>query len=241
MTLLWLWVYGLKFPLGILCGVGIFACFLGFVHASKTSRPGDPKSFFTSVYIAITIGVIWALIYAIPSPTYDQKVVEKVKVVEKKVPMVRTVTKYAGTKIVYRLPDVMQRTMWCNDHTQNSLEDCTTWSKRFEEPRIVVKTQRVEVPVYKGIREVPMKKERLIIYCLSVAKDRGWNYNLDDCADWSKKVMGQDVKVVVKHDSYMDIFKWCNETYSIDGEPNAGQLRNERLKVCQDAAMKGSR
>lgn len=49
-------------------------------------------------------------------------------------------------------------------------------------------------------------------------------------------------QVVIKRDPYEQLFNNCNDRYSFDGVPpaTAAPLRNERIRICHDAAMQAS-
>jgi hypothetical protein len=241
MEFLWVWLFGLKTPISILCGVVILGCFINFLSARASGRGSG--SLLTSLHIAIGVAVSWALIYSIPSPDYNVRVVYRDRPVDR--PVIRKIVRITGKEVLTQTVRYTQdsRFDYCMDHNSdgNSTEDrlnfCKDWSKQYMEPRVVV--QKVGVPVYSGIKTVTMmySRDARVRWC-----NTNTNYTLDQCLTFAMK-MESPPQVMVKyvHDSYQDIFQKCNDEGQIDvKDPNHIQLRNDRIKICGDLALQAS-
>lgn len=113
MTFLWLYVYNLKLPLAIFTILGLAVCVTITAWSFRIRDDHDPLSLahtnahnriWTSLHSAIVLSVIFILVCAVPSPTYDVRIVEKV-IYREKIKLVKQqpVIKYAGVKVVKEL------------------------------------------------------------------------------------------------------------------------------------------
>lgn len=239
MTFLWVWAYGLRGPITYLCMAGLFICFVMFVHAMKQNSQNRSGTYsLGSVHAAVIIGFIWALFYAMPAPEFDKTVVYKDRVVEK--PVVKKVVAVTRTitKTITKYPDRNNNVAWCNNNTQHDIDWCTNWAIKMEQPRIIVRNIIQKVPVYSGTKVVQIfpSRNQNISWCVG---KRGDGY-IEECTDWAIKLEKPNVIVKVVKPAYMDVYKWCNENYSLNGikDAEAGKLRNERLAICADVALK---
>lgn len=235
MTFLWVWAYALKFPLSVICGLATVICLFTFAAGLKAtnSRNGDGHGqMLLGLNFSIFFAILWAAVYALPSPTYN--VVYKDRIVEK--PVVKRVISQILTRTITKYPTLDEHIAWCKNNYNKTLEDCTDWARNLEQPHIVVK--QVPVRVFAGQKIVPVypTRDQRVNWCVNNPNLR---LDVDQCTDWAVKM--EQPKVVIQHDKYMDIYKWCNETYSLDGVQNAGEVRNQRLQICADVALKGSR
>jgi hypothetical protein len=117
------------------------------------------------------------------------------------------------------------------------LMSAPTGQRVSRQPRIIVK--QVPVNVYSGIKTVMFTRDARIRWCV----ERVTN-DLDFCI---KKAIDMEVppqiRVKVVHDPYAKLFEQCNNIGSLEGIPDAqaAQLRNDRLRICTDMALRGSR
>lgn len=244
MEFLWVWAYNMSGPLTWVIGGALLICLIVFAQSmtAANQRAGGSVS-LGSVYAALVLGLIGAIVYSIPSPTYDQKIVykDRVKVVEKPVVKKVVAVKQTITRTITKNPTRDTRVSQCLARSDMTRENCTTWAIRMEKPRIIEK--RINVHHYKTIykdgkmivEKFPAYDERLR-YCLENAK----RYSYSDChnlaleAPAAKPII--QTRVVKIPSKYEDVFKYCNEKFSLDGTPNAAAIRNERLKICDAAA-----
>jgi hypothetical protein len=237
MTLLWVWLYGLKFPLGIICAVGIIACFLNFFSA-RASGKGE-ANLATTVHIGLGIALFWVAIYAIPAPDYTKQIVYRNRVVEKPVVKRYIAQKQVLTRTI-RVRDTQDaRFHMCLDqkstpYTQDELNSCMNFSKEYDQPRVVV--QKVNVPYYAGIKTVMYTRDARVRWCMDKVGD------LKQCLDFAMKMeAGPQVQVKYVHDSYQEIFDKCNSTGTIPAsDPNGTAIRNDRIKTCGQLALQAS-
>lgn len=147
------WIYGLKFPITILCVVGIVGCFLSFLSSRAQGRGGD--NFGVVLSIGIGLSIVWALIYAMPPVDYNkvEKVVYKTKVVEK--PVVKKVISYTKTITKFKHPKRDERVEYCREHYSNSmgLNSCTDWAIRMELPQQVQVKKIIVKPKFQEVFE----------------------------------------------------------------------------------------
>jgi hypothetical protein len=210
--------------------------------SAKSSGRGE-ANFMTSATITAGIALIWAGVWAIPSPTLQRiKTVEKV--VYKDRPIVKTVNYVAKVRTFTKtvrysqdgLFDKCMEKVNSNDGSQNNLTYCLDFSKKYQEPRVVVKN--VPYRVYGGYKLVYPSRDNRVGWCV----DKGQG-SVKDCTDWAIRMeLPQQVQVKVVHDPYQQLFDKCNTTGSIpSSDPNGTAIRNERLKICADAALRASR
>ncbi len=116
MEFFWVYAYNLRWPIltlaVLLMAVSAFVGLRATMVRERT-KFGDPDNTdaqwrqMASVQGAIAIGLLAALVFAIPSPTYNVRVIEKpavIRTIVKKVPVI----KYTATKLV-REPAVYDR------------------------------------------------------------------------------------------------------------------------------------
>lgn len=249
MDFFWLFVYNLKYPVTIGAGIGLFLCVVMFLQGlaannRSPSKSGDPRVAW-SVISGIIFALIWMFIYAMPAPDYNVRYVEKptVKVITKSVP----IKIYSGIKVVE--PTWDQRFKFCKSDPSMGfdIDRCTQYANMAKQPRIVER----KVPVY--LKE---NLQKLVEWC----QDQRNNMTLDDCVDYGKKILDyhprivirnlirevpvfKGEKVIIQHDAYFDLWKKCNDAYSLERAPanQFGELRNQRMAICKDIALAGSR
>jgi hypothetical protein len=244
---LWLFAYNLKFPVTIAAGVGLLLSTVMFLQGlaannRSAAKSGDPRVAW-GVFSGLVFGLLWMGIYAVPSPTYNVKYVDRPVTIEKKV----LVKVYAGTRVVE--PTWDQRLKYCIDTIGSNLDRCEKFANDSKKPLVVKKVVRtitnyVDTPFEQNVKWCNDKTQK----------------TLDDCTIWAKDMMNAHPKVVtktitkevpvfkgeriiVKKDTFYELFKKCGDEYSLDRAPPAqfGALRNERMKICKDVALAGSR
>jgi hypothetical protein len=84
MELFWVFLYNLSTPVSIACGLGIMFCIIMSILSFmiRTKFPfGSPENtdarnrIWTCAHLSIVLGLLFCIFYAIPSPTYDQKII----------------------------------------------------------------------------------------------------------------------------------------------------------------------
>jgi hypothetical protein len=254
---LWLFAYNLQGPITIGAGIGLALCSVMFLQGlaannRSPTRGGDPRVAW-SVISGIILSIVWASISAIPSPTYDVKIVEKTVPIQviKKVPVY-----IGGTKIVYKEPTWDARFKYCHDEVSNNMESCMEFANTAKSPKIVEK--KVPIKVYSGIKvvEKPAVYPTEFRHCI----ENFSNVSMESCKEYATdsvnsrpRVVTKNIirnvpvfrgeKIIVKKDTYFDLWKRCNEAFSLERAPpnQFGALRNERMKICKDVALAGSR
>lgn len=90
MEIFWIFLYNLSYPVTIASSLGIAFCAIMSIFSFKvrTKFPfgsaGNTNArnrIWTYAHLAIVLSALFCLFYAIPSPTYDQKIVYKEKIV----------------------------------------------------------------------------------------------------------------------------------------------------------------
>jgi hypothetical protein len=118
---------------------------------------------------------------------------------------------------------------------------------------------RVEVPrvQWRGgtrviTRTVPSRYQALYTECMrgqdvpsvSSTSETHTDYRLISRQCHYQSLAGAGIRPerAVVRSSYMEIFQWCNENYSLNGLPENRKalVRNERLRICAQAALQGS-
>jgi hypothetical protein len=199
------------------------------------------------INIGIVIAVFWALVYSLPSPQYDIKTT--IKEVLKPYPVVRTfryvAQKQVLTKTVRYTEDsrfnfcIHQKT---TPYSKDEMNECMNFAKAYMQPRTVI--QQVRIPIYSGvqIKTVMWTRDARVRWCAENVS----GMSLEDCTSWAKTMEGPaQIQVKIQHDPYLTLFKECNNIGTIvDNDGGTGQgaiVRNDRLKICEDVALRGSR
>lgn len=240
MTFLWLWLYSLKTPITVLCGLAIAGCFVNFLSARSSGRGG--ASLWGTLHIAIGLGLFWTAVYAIPSPTYDIKTV--VKEVPKPYPVVK---KYIAQKLVLTRTVTVSNNQdtqfnWCMNQSMDKgsadkMNFCSDWSKRYMTPRVITRNIIKEVPTGVKVEYRPYTRDARVRWCHDTA-----GQDLDTCVKFAFRMeAGPQVQVRYVHDSYQDLFNRCNDEGKISvSDPNHIQLRNDRIRTCGELALRAS-
>lgn len=239
-TFLWIWAYSLKTPISVLCAISIIACFLSWLSAK--SQRGEQN--LTTLHIGIVIALFWSGIYALPAPNYNiQTVVKEIpkpypvvkKYVAQKQVLVRTIT------VRYTQDALFSQCINSRRDIDSERDYCTDWSKRYMQPRVVEKITKV--PVYSGVqvKTVMYTRDARVRWCQANV-----NISLDDCTTWAKKMEAPaQIEVRMIHDPYLKLFQECNNIGAISpndgGKDRGAETRNERIKICTDMALRGSR
>jgi hypothetical protein len=205
----------------------------------------DNRTFLGILSIIVT-GIVWVLVYAIPSPDYN------VRYVEKKIPVYRDVVRYAGIKTVVKEATFDERFKYCMSEIQKDMDRCLYYANIAKQPRIIEK--RVNVPVYSGVRVVDKPADYV--------QEAHWCYEktnggLSDCMTYAQRAVEakprviirnvikevpvyKGEKIIIQKDAFLTIFKYCNENFTINvGGAAGGQIRNQRLAICKDVALSG--
>lgn len=95
MTLLWIYAYNIATPVGLACLLGLVLCLWSGLFGRYRNNAPEISSL---IYMGLILVLVGSLFYAIPSPTYDQKIVYQDRVVTRKVP----VPIYKGERVVYK-------------------------------------------------------------------------------------------------------------------------------------------
>jgi hypothetical protein len=239
MELLWIWLYGLKTPISVLCGVGILFTFIGFLSARSSGR--GEASIVTTSYISLGLALFWAIVYAIPSPSYNKEIVYRDRVVVKPVVKRYIAQKQVLTRTITVKDTQDARFNYCVDQYDGSksisiMNQCMEFSKEYMQPRVVV--QRVNIPVYSGVRTIiaPYTRDARVRWCYDKISD------VDKCTAFAFKMeAGPQIQVRYVHDSYQDIFDKCNSTGTIpSSDANGTAIRNDRIKTCGELALRAS-
>lgn len=169
----WLSVYfyNLRLPLLLVAGIGILVCALVAFWSSQTRSSNANNS---SMHIAaverqlvclkgsLLLAVAAALIWAIPSPTFDQKIVFKDRVVEKRIP----VPVFKGEKIIHE-PSTYQ----------NVFDKCVSSSSYGHDADLLKMCHEQALTAVAATQPGPQIKER-IVYKVSTYKTL-----FDNCND----------------------------------------------------------
>lgn len=116
--------------------------------------------------------------------------------------------------------------------------------------RYIEKPVRVEVAkwrtVYKNTRVVPDNYRMLYQNCvdrmgsqIDVSEAQLCHKQAIEASRPAPKLIRQ-TKYIKVHDPYLKLFNECNSN-SVEGAQNPVQMRNERLKICHQMALDGSR
>jgi hypothetical protein len=235
MEFLWLWAFSLKTPIGILCGLALAGCFLSF-FAARSSGRGEANLTWT-LNIGIIIALVWCAIYALPAPNYNVRTI----VHETPVPgRVRVITRTITQRYTQdsRFDKCIENKT--SPYSTTELNECMDFAKAYMEPRIITNTVVKKVPVYSGVqvKTVMYTRDARVRWC-----EEQTTHNLDECTAWAFKMeSGPQIQVKTVHDSYQQLFDKCNSEGTIPmNDPNGSAIRNERLKICGDLALKASR
>lgn len=199
-------LYNLRIPVALLSAVGITICVVIGLHALKLrshTKFADPENTdarwrtMATSQVAIILAIVAAIVWAIPSPDYDVRYVDRPTTVIKRVP----VKVFSGTKTVYQ-PSTYQNVFdKCVDHydyhtDKDVLSQCHTQAKEAV--------------------EASMPKPKIIL------------------------------RTVTKYNSYKELYESCIGDWSITDSDKAvnmspAMIRNQRIQICVDAALKGSK
>lgn len=206
MIFLWLLVFNLKLPMLLvsLTGIGL-SSFIGYRALQRAddtvyASPENSNARFTQMTClqsGVILAVFCALLWAVPSPTYDVRYVEK----PVPFPVVKSIRYIAQTRTIVKPPlysDVFEQ---CSDSLTG------TGTRK----------------AYKNISDDEARQ------CHLQALE----------ATSPSRIVTRTVEV---HDSYKTLFDDCNDfsLVGIKADALAAKIRNERLKICHDAALAGS-
>lgn len=247
MEFFWVFAYNLKYPVTIGVSIGLLLCVIMFMQGlaannRSPSKSGDPRVAW-SVMSGMLLGVLWAFVYAVPAPDYNVKYVNKPVTVEK----TKIVKVFAGTRVVE--PTWDQRFKYCKGELGETIDRCEQFANMAKAPRVVKNVIRTVT------KTVPTTLEQNIQWCRNET-----DKTLDDCVTYAKTVVNfkprvinhttikhvpiyKGEKIVIRKDSYFDLWSKCNEAYSLERAPNDqfGALRNARMAICKEVAIAGSR
>ena len=108
---------------------------------------------------------------------------------------------------------------------------------------------RVNVPgpvreVFRGERLVPSTYQDVRDRCVANFTTGGYTIDQEEatlCHNQALVASGIRVRVRLINNSYQELFRWCNERFSISApDATASTVRNERLQICHNAAMQGA-
>lgn len=89
----WVFLYNLRLPIAAFCLLGIALCVMA---AARSQFSRDSSSSVGLIHVGVTLAILASVMWAIPAPDYDVKIVYKDREVEKRVP----VPVYKGVKEV---------------------------------------------------------------------------------------------------------------------------------------------
>jgi hypothetical protein len=201
MTFLWVYAYNLRLPISIAVVVGLVMLGVVAYHSRKTAlrtqfaQPDNTDAkvrLMGCAQLSMILVGIWVLVAAIPAPDYNVVYRDRVRTVERKVPVV----KYTATRVITKAPIYSQVYAKCIDSYSSHAGD----------------------------------DELKICHQSAIEASRP----------------PQTVRVKLVHDSYKTLFDSCNESYAINKDDRTptltpAMIRNQRMEVCRNVALTGSR